>query len=276
MTVLVVTASDTHANSTLGLCAGTVDLPDGGTYIPSPQQQDLWTCWLDFWKTIKKLKRKHRAKVWAVFVGDIIDMNVHSKGELISPYNATTAHEIAFDTLDPALKIVDKTFICRGTTAHVGGQGQLEEKLAKDIEAERDELLNTWSWYHLPLLADGVLFDIAHHPESGSNVEWTQGNAANRIAATIMLQYASSYDEFPQVVVRAHKHRRQISEKTHPVSVVCLPAWTLKSSFVYRIGKAAGLPDIGGAYFVCNDGKLIDWDLIDYKPKRRPPWSSDK
>ena len=74
---------------------------------------------------------------------------------------------LTLDAIEPALKVSERTFVIRGTAAHVGLSASLEEKIAIDIGAERCKETDAYSWWKLLLDCDGVLFDIPIMATSG-------------------------------------------------------------------------------------------------------------
>jgi hypothetical protein len=264
-TVIVALTADQHSNSTLGLCPPSVILDDGGEYHPSREQSQLWEWWLDYWGFIGDLKHKHKAQVYAVWDGDLSDGDHHDTPQIISR-NKATMLQLCLDVMRPGLGVADKNFVVRGTPVHAGPAAWLEEAIAKEIGAE-GETESRHSWFWLLMEAAGVTFDIAHSGP-GTYVEWTHGNAANKIAATLIMQYA--LDMLPRVAVRAHHHRAADSSVNFPIRAIVLPGWQLKTEFVNRFAPAS-LPDFGGAYAVCRGGEYM-LDFRRYRAKRCLPW----
>ena len=127
---------DTHTNSTVGLVVPTTNLDDGGTYHSSKGQRWLWRKWLSFWGEISTVAEKHQASVWTVFNGDLVSRLVKHQTSQVISLNDAVVKSMAIDTLMPALDRSDRTFVLRGTAAHVGLSGEMEEEIAEDIGAE--------------------------------------------------------------------------------------------------------------------------------------------
>jgi hypothetical protein len=263
---ILVAVSDLHVNGTPALCPPIFERDGTGAYYPNKSQEWLWDCWLDFWTRVYRIKKRTNQKVIVVLVGDLVDINKHSKYQLISP-NPSEILDATETVLLPALDTADSIYVIRGTEAHTGGVSWLEEQLAKNIGAESDEVAGTHSWYWLPLQVEGTRFGFAHHPGTNSTRPWTRGNAANRAAAMVMDAYYSD-DERPDVAVFGHVHHDEDSYDNHPVRAMFLTPWALHTAFDARCGRAFTTPQVGGNIFVIHEN---DYDLhkIRYKPERR-------
>ncbi|MEE9491243.1 MAG: hypothetical protein V3V80_02950 [Dehalococcoidia bacterium] len=269
-TVVVALFADMHPNSTVGLLhPDGVDLDDGQKVRPSRAQHWLWRKWLAYWEFVADLKKKHRAEVWAICLGDGTDDNSHSKHGLIT-VNKATIVDLSVMVWEPILEIAEVKFVVRGTGSHTGGSGELEELVAKEIGAEKDDGNHSWWW--LPLEAEGVLFDLAHHPGSTSRRPWTLGGGANRQAAILLHEYANSGNLLPQFGFRAHSHHAEDSGTNYSVRVLFLSPWQLTTTFGHRIGYSGRLEPVGGVAVVCNDGHG-EVHVKKYRPVRRAPWT---
>ena len=270
--VVVALFADTHPNSTVGLLhPDGVDLDDGQKVRPSRAQHWLWRKWLDYWSFVADLKKKHRAEVWAVCLGDGTDDNKHSAHGLIT-VNKATIVDLSAVIWEPILELAEVKFMVRGTEAHGGGAGELEELVAKEIGAEPDDITGNHSWWWLPLEAAGVTFDLAHHPASNSLRPWTVGGGALRQAAILVYEYDKSGNILPQFGVRAHVHHLEDSGLNHPIRVLYLPPWQLCTAYGHRIGLSGRIEPVGGAAIICKDGHGEVF-IKRYRPIRRPAWT---
>ena len=267
-TVIVALFGDTHPNSAVGLIhPDGVVFDDGGKYVPSRAQQWLWRRWLDYWKFVADLKKKYKAEVWAVCLGDGTDDNSHSKHGLIA-VNKAVIVDLSAMIWEPI--VADVRFMIRGTEAHTGGAGELEELVAKEVGAEKDG--DNYSWWWLPLEAAGVTFDLAHHPASTTMRPWTKGGGALRQAAIMVYEYAISGNILPQFGFRAHVHHLEDSGLNHPIRVLFLSPWQLCTPFGHRIGFSGRIEPVGGVAVVCKDGRG-EVHVKQYRPVRRAAWT---
>lgn len=236
--------------------------------MASKGQRFLWTSWLDYWAKVAAAKQRLDAQVFAVYNGDLVDVNgKHQQSQNISQ-NKSDVFGMAIDALEPALDVADLNFIVRGTAAHVGSSGELEDIIAIDIGAEGPGK-GQHSWWELMLEVDGVKFDIRHHGPLG-RLDHTAGNALNRRAVEIMTMYSQDGQRVPDIAVQSHNHRFETSSDSYPVKVFAMPAFQLITEFVNRIGVIRPA-DIGGIWFETNAGQWLDH--VERYPVRLPrPW----
>lgn len=263
---------DTHIISTVGLCPAEVEIDDGGVYKASKGQTWLLESWQDYWQKVRAVKPRGGGQRYAIHFGDVIDGNHHGTSQLI-----TTNESIMIDTacglLEPVRQWADHMFITRGTDVHAGEAGRWEESIARRLKTTEDPLLGTASWWHLALTVQGVLLDCAHHPITSTGRAWLSGGVAGVVAADARLEYATSGDKPPDLVLRGHNHRISDSGATFAgTRALCLPAWQLGSGFANK--KHAGkLAHIGGALIIIEDGSYTV-QLLTYQPTRRTPWKA--
>lgn len=250
---VVAIVGDTHTNSTLGLCPlSGVELDEGGTYKPNKVQRALWKAWEDFTDTVVSLRDLHGAKLCTIFNGDICDGDHHNTTQIISRSEATM-FRIVHKTLSKLYDESDVNFVTRGTRAHRGASGSIEEKFAEDIGAVKDPLGGSFSWGHALLNIEGVLIDIAHHATMG-RLPWTMKNAGNSLASRVLFQYANRRERIPHLAFRSHNHRYADSYTHYAVRGICLPAWQGVTEHIESIDPGA-VADIGGAIVLCKGGK---------------------
>jgi len=258
LTTNLVVVSDLHINSTVGLICPSIILDDGGEHRPSKGQRWLWRNWIDFWEGIPK-------GCWLVINGDLADKDIKLRAYQNITRNPSTIQKMVRDTMAPALDKAERVFVIRGTGAHTGKSGHLEEEFAKDIGAvPYDKKIYSWWW--LLLECEGVVFDIMHHASLGRK-PWTTPNALNSLAAELVIRYARG--RLPDVAVRSHNHRFAETGQNYPIRVVATPAWQLSTEYSNRI--AAAPADIGGVIFKCNQG-VYTMDVRQYQPERSRPW----
>lgn len=256
----LVVVADTHINSTVGLICPSIVLDDGGEYRPSKGQRWLWRNWIDFWDGIT-------GETWLVLNGDVGDKDIKLRNYQNITRNPSSIQNMLYKTLEPALLKSERVFVIRGTGAHTGKSGHIEEEFAKDIGAERTPD-GAASWWWLLLECNGVLFDITHHATMGRK-PWTSPNSFNSLAAELIISYTGR--RLPDVAVRSHNHRFAETGLNYPVRVVASPAWQLSTEYAARI--AASPADIGGLVFHCHGGQY-DMDVKRYKPEGMKVWKT--
>lgn len=249
-------------------------LDDGGRYLPSKAQLWLWEKWCDFWDTVDRIRREAKADLYCLYNGDAVDGPHHhqttqsiSGNEEVQAYLASRVFGVP-RALKPA-----RQFVVRGTEVHVGPSASSEENLARWMQAEKDPITETWSSWQWRLDIHGVRIDAAHHTNMG-RVPWTQANAANQLAARILMEHARYGLPHPHLAFRAHVHNPADSFKAQPVRAIILPPWQLKTGFGHRVATDKIITPIGGAWAVIQPDGTFTADTKEYKPDPPPIWKA--
>jgi len=255
----IIVSSDQHIGSTVALCPPRVPLDDGGWYYQSPGQRWLWRGWLDFISWARELAQGY--KTIAVFNGDLAELDCKRRtNQLVNPNKSTILSMIA-DTLEPLTTWADSLYFIRGTPAHTGKSGWIED-VAADYTNTVYKTEKIKSHYQVRLDADGVRIDIAHHASMGG-MRRTAKNAANQLAHDTMNDYAFElHAPLPHIVVRSHNHRWADSWDNFDTRAVCIPCWSLPTEYIMRMGKYNGTADVGGVVVLCDSGK---YEIHKYK-----------
>jgi hypothetical protein len=268
--VVIAITSDHHIGSTLGLCPPEgVRLDDDGTYHPSKAQQWSWECWEDFWRIVGEIRQRAKAQLWCVYNGDLAEGDHHGTSQIISrnPEPAAYLSERVF-SVPLALK-PNRTFVVRGTEAHVGPSGATEEAWARRMNAEREPLTRTWSWWRLRFTVHGTRFDFQHHGRTGTR-PWTKASVVGALAAEIFYEHSAAGIPHPHLAIRSHRHQYADSHDAHPTRVIQTPAWQLKTAHAHKVVPES-LADLGGLIVtVAPDGYEVARHL--YKPALPPEW----
>jgi hypothetical protein len=207
-----------------------------------------------------------------VFNGDTIDKNIHNPWDHISR-NPADILKMAGEALEPALAISDSYYFTKGTEAHTGQHQFFEDLLAKDLGCE--EMEGGYAHHSLLMKLGDQVFDIRHHPESNSTRPWLLGSGAMRSSAIVQGYYFASNDRPPDWAIRNHVHHFEDSGRNRKPRALILPCWQAPSVWLQRIGMGALMPEFGMAYFVCKDGRVVEWDLIEVPVKRSRPMAPE-
>lgn len=268
--VAVITVSDLHTNSTVGLCTPTVNLDDGGTYTASRTQRWLWDNWCAMWRMLDK---QYPAPDWrrvVIFNGDMGELDTKRRSvQLISP-NKATIQAIVLDTIQPAIEWARDVYVVRGTPAHVGKSAWLEEAIAHDLSnAVKFSETGAASWWHIRGTFDSVRVDIAHHANMGGQ-PWTRINAAPRLGAKILWQYEiERHQPAPQLVIRSHNHYC-VNAQMNGTQIWFTPAWTVLTEHGYRSGYENDIAHIGAVVAECDSGSVkVNKIMYEMKGERR-------
>lgn len=270
MTVLVPIVGDMHIGSTVGLCPRRVALDDGGAYEASKSQRWLWSCWLNYWLEVGKRKEAAGAQVVAVLNGDLCDRNTHGHYQLFT-INRATLQAAVLDTLTPMLAVADCVIVIRGTEAHTGQSAEMEEWLARDIDAVPDEQAGSASWWYWEATLAEHNLALAHHPGTNSTRPWTQGGGANRAAAMAMHNYYGQRWQ-PELVVFNHVRHNEDSADNHPVRCVFNRAFSLRTAYDHRSGRSLQQAQVGALIVTLDEGREIDVAKVAYQTQARKPW----
>lgn len=274
--VVLAISSDHHCGSTVALCPPTIGLDDGGEYAASKAQRWLWQSWLAFNARVAAVREEHKAELYTVFNGDLVDGNHHGTTQILSGNPAVQA-AVVNAVMRPVLDLnPDRMWFIRGTDAHVGQSGTAEERIASGLSKDkrpvvRDEARDTASHWHVKLDVQGVRFDFAHHGRVGTR-PWTKPNVTANLAAEIFYDHAATGQPHPHLAVRSHMHQWVDTHDQHPTRVVQLAAWQLATSFIHRIAPGK-LADVGGLICVVKDGAL-SVEKVKFTPDPVPTWSA--
>lgn len=238
--------SDTHFGCKLGLCPPEITLDEGGIYKISRFQAKILECWNEFWD--EWVPRVTRGEPYVIIHnGDALDYRHHRTTTQISQ-NSADQQNIAYEMMAPVVDKCAGYYHIRGTEAHTGPSGEEEEKLAKRLNAIKDETGNS-SRYELFIMIGRALVHCTHHIG-------VTGSMAYETTA-LMKELAESFsnaprwgDKAPDVVVRSHRHRHaEVRIPTGNTYGYCFTTsgWQLKTPFVYRgMGRIAS-PMVGGS-----------------------------
>ena len=243
--VVLAITSDHHTGSTLGLCPPEgVRLDDDGAYKPSKAQLWTWHCWEDYWRAVAQARKDAKADLWCVYNGDLAEGDHHGTSQIISrnPEPAAYVSDRVFSV--PGDLSPTRSFVVRGTEAHVGPAGATEEAWARRMKAEKNPETKTWSWWHLRFQVHGVRFDFQHHGRTGTR-PWTKTSVVGALAAEIFYEHCRTNNAYPHLAIRSHRHQYADSYDAHPTRVIQTPAWQLKTAHAHKVAPES-IADIGG------------------------------
>jgi hypothetical protein len=268
---LLALMSDSHSNSTLGLCSPEAALPEGQTVALSKAQQWLWQCFEDFQRAIV---REYRAgdRLYGVHVGDGPDMNFRTAQ--LHTTDPGGAVSLFVETIRPFRELCeDGWWLVRGTEAHGGTSGNLEELAARLLEATHypadNKLASCWL---LRLELAGVKLDLTHHGPLG-RLPWTKANGLMRVASEIIDAHVEAGEVVPDLAVQGHNHIwADTGTNRRRLRAISLPCWQLPTSYGFRVSPRRST-DIGGALVICEDGRFEVQPFL-YPVKMEARWAS--
>lgn len=256
----IIAISDTHCNSTIGLCLPQGHrLDDGGRYTPSQFQLKLWELFEDF--TSAWIPRVTKGDPWHLVInGDAIDGDHHRTPAIISR-NLHDQFRVARDTLSGLVsecrKSGGKYYHVRGTEAHVGPSAQEEERLAESLGAVPDRNGNFSRW-RLRLKLGEHIVSFRHHIGGGASQAY-EGTALTKTQAGQFSDAGRWGRPVAQVDVRAHRHRYGKWEKDgrdgHYITIVC-PGWQGLTPYSHRQSDPQE-PEFGGILVRLGDEEIF-------------------
>jgi hypothetical protein len=257
------TTADHHLGSTVALCPPRVRLDDGGVYEASDVQKWLYECWLDYWDQVDEARRRHKAKFAAYLGGDAFEGDHHRTMQIISrnPEAASYISDEVFGQIKQRKPI--RTWVIRGTAAHVGGQGYSEEALARSLRASRDPDTGTWSSYERRFSIHGVEFQGKHHGRMG-RLPWTRLGILSRVAVEVMHEFVKAGEQYPHVAIRSHNHKYGDTYDNQPVRLLATPCFQAKTEFGHKVSES--LSDIGGFIVTVFPDGEYDVRHVEYQP----------
>jgi len=273
MPALLVFVADFHTNSVAGLNPPTLRRELGSRHHVGKVGRELWRRWLEFWQLIEAKKVERDATVYTFAIGDLGDID--QRGQLITDDEVMVLDAMA-EVAEPLAKVSDYIFIDRGTESHVGGNGRLEEWLARDLTNAVHCSEEVASWWVVDARIGGLKIMATHHPPTSSGVPWGLDPAVARAANHVFNRYADAdlLREKPDICVWAHAHTRGAQGMGQGNTwAIFLPPWQLTTGYGHRLGRGFGPRKVGGLWMLVKDGKVLDWDFERWRVKERSTWS---
>ena len=159
MTQTLAVVGDMHCNSKVGLLGPGILDDEGVEILQSAAQKWLYKKWLKFGKLARKAAGD--GGLYVILLGDALDCNTHDGFQLHEPLNESVMVRIAAETIWPICQHANGVFIVRGTAAHTGGAGYLEEIMAARLEKRGARIIgdparNSKTWWGLERTFEGV------------------------------------------------------------------------------------------------------------------------
>ena len=250
------------------MCPPIFNLKDGGSYRPNKTQKWLWKCWLDFWDEFATYEADRKG---VLFMGDLVDGDRKYRSHQIVTRNPAEIVDLAIECLVPAMDKVNWAVFLKGTPSHVGKSGSLEEELASDFEGiAQKNGENNYAWDEFYGAVQSVVFFAKHHGKLGY-MRHTKVNPLHRDAEQILGTFVERGEKVPQIVLKAHKHRRADTYDNHIIRVLQTPCFAGQEEYGHRVSDEP--PDVGGYIFYCTKG---NYQLVkkNYEFPKRRLWKS--
>lgn len=277
MTVVIAVTSDLHCGGTTALCPPKIQLDDGGEYLASKAQRWMWQGWESYWRQVDDTRKREKAKLYAVFNGDMVDGSHHGTTQILSGNPNGQAAALNAAMAVPLGLRPDRIWITRGTDAHVGQSACSEERIADGLRRDKRPIVGdpdtgTASQWHIRMEVEGTRLDFAHHGRVGTR-PWTKPNVTANLAFEIFCDHARDGIPHPHIAVRSHMHQLVDTGSIHPVRLIQTPCWQFGTSFINRIAPGK-LADIGGIIIVLKKGHEPQVTPIMFRPEPTKLWKA--
>ena len=271
-TDILVLTGDWHVNDTVGLCPPLFHRGDGDSHNPGKGQQELHNAWQQIWVEAARRKALYGARVYAICMGDLGDMNSHSKTQLISAQKKDV-QDALYQLSRNMTTVADHVFVLRGTPAHVGGAGEIEEQFADDVGAERNTERGNHSWWVLKMQVAGVRMAFAHHPPTQSKRPDCRNQAVARAAAISVIRAIRRHARPRDLYAWGHVH--YFAEGTEMGAWgLQIPCLKLVGEYGHRIGQTDHIEPVGAVFLEIAAGQFR-YDPMLFEPKEDAEWTPE-
>lgn len=263
--------SDFHTGSKFSLMYPT----NAADHKPNKLQRWIFKTWEKrFLPDVERILDQYKPDyVHVSEIGDLGELDYKNRNtEEVWTFLDTDIVENHAKLLQPLWNMADSVSFVRGTKAHIGQDGGIDEKIARDCDKtiptdtqKSDGEFIAAGWY-AEFTLSGVHFEIAHHGRNRS--KWTDINGLVSLGNEILLKRTKNGQKVPDVISRGHYHYgAQTPPDTKPL-VISVPSWQLPNTFVYRIDPTVETPHVGGHIIIARDGKVIHSERFRYFPER--------
>lgn len=242
----IVIVADLHSGSHAGLCPPDgFELENGGCYKPNPLQLYTWLAWTHFWTKFVPEQTDDCTSTAVAINADVLE-GLHHRMSGIITTDIETQERAGIKVLDsigrfwPRYKYGPK-FMTRGTEVHADTNAISEERIARTIGAERNEIgeYTSWQWW---IDFYNVIINLAHHINRGKNALENEIDLA-------LKESAKNGTTMPDVIGRSHVHHFNVKQVTRldnrRIIAFTTPCWQLRTPLVERMDRIT-LPNIGG------------------------------
>jgi hypothetical protein len=240
---LLVVVSDLHCGSTVALCPPEYPMLDDGEWGLNAIQRWIWDRWTSFGHWVEDYAR---GRPYVLLVnGDAIEGVHHGTKEVV--HADTGVHvSIAVDCLRPLASKASRTYVVRGTGAHVGHSA--EHAIGRAIGAVDAD--GVYSRHHWLFRVGPTVVSAKHH--IGTSVRRSlRGTQLSIHLEEERAECAAAGYQVPDLVIRSHRHCYG-HYQTEDAQIVVTPAWQALTGFGWKVVPNA-IPTIGGV--------ILDWSL---------------
>ena len=241
-------------------------------YVPNKAQRWLFkTFSQEFLPDVERLLDKYKPDyVHLSALGDMgeLDYKRRNQNEVWTS-NADEIDRNMANLFEPLVNLADSMHVVRGTKAHVGEDGGIDEKFARDWDNIVPATKTIYAGWYAEFVLSGVHFEIAHHGANRSR--WTDTNGLNALGNEILLKRTKNGQRCPDVVSRGHFHYSGHTASDNKPYVIAVPSWQLPTTYVYRVDRTVETPHVGGHVVIVEDGRIIETARLKYQFPRKKP-----
>jgi len=233
---LLVIVSDLHCGSTVALCPPDYVMNDDGTWGQNAIQRWIWEHWLRFGRWVDDYTA---GRPFVLLVnGDAIEGVHHGTKEVVHADPGVHVG-MAVDCLRPLARRASRTYIVRGTGAHVGHSS--ENAIGRSIGAV--EVGGVWARQHWLFRVGDSVVSAKHH--IGTSVRRSlRGTQLSANLEEERAECAAAGWPMPDVLVRSHRHCYG-HYQTEDAQIIVTPAWQALTEYGWKVVPNA-IPSIGG------------------------------
>lgn len=212
----------------------------------SPAQKIIW----EHYQALKRKVKKLEGRKIGVLNGDLIDGDNPRHNTWT---NRPKEQRDAFlYNMEPMLGVMDQWVVIRGTPAHVGDHGVIEDDIAKELGA-----LDLKSHMKVELTIQGVRFVFAHQGPTVGKRRHVEGNQLRILLRDMCIRAAEEGKEAADVYCWSHFHQyihEMVTFGGREVHGFILPAWCLASDYAMKVVQHLEAADLGTVYFTVDNG----------------------
>lgn len=252
-----------------------------GMFYPDPDldhrankwQTWTWRVWRDnFIPDIKAVLDKYpKSYIHGEFGGDMGDKDIKKRSpEAYWTKDTPTIVDNLNDLLEPIVNWCDAIHVINGTRSHVGGDDNVDNTYAKDLDNAVHMGNKIYAWGRVEYELGGLLIDAQHLGKNRS--KWAKENMMNALREEIILDRHKNGRRVPDIVLRHHFHYPGCTTFFDKPIVFQIPSWQLPNGYILEIDPVGRTPVVGGWVNVYGDRQLIESVPLIYTYPREKVW----
>lgn len=266
MTYIIPAIGDLHINSSIGLCAPLVKKDSGDSHIPSKTQLYIRDCFDRYWDDVKGFIGVDDTVI-TVILGETVDVDYKNRTDKVISRSEQSVLDHAQSMLRVVHDISDAEVYLKGTDAHLGKDGKMDNLVARDSDKHIPDLINIGShaWVEYELQIGKFTLHANHHGPIGRSAH-TRTNPLMLKAVKMLEARVRNNRPIPSVALQGHNHIRADTGNNQIIRVVAVGCWQGMSAYASRYWVEE--PDIGGIIILTDGDKF---EVVDKYYPLKPP-----